>query len=191
MIGFLSGRLIKATGGQIILSVHGVGYELSCSEMSLREIENKNFVQLWVYTYVKEDKIQLFGFSSEREKKWFLSLIRIQGIGPKIALQILSVKKGDDLSIMIEKEDINSLASLPKIGKKTAKQMILSLKGCLKEELLKEKSDFDPSRENIASALMNLGFKKEEVEGVTDKIDHNMDFQKGMREALSLLKPQI
>ena len=187
MIGFLEGEVLKVNKEDILLNVKGVGYQVFCSESAGLEIKEGRLLPMWIYTYVKEDKIELFGFLTEKEKLWFTSLIKINGIGPKIALKILSFQNTEELQDMIEQEDIKRLSSLPKVGKKMAKQMVLSLKGQLKKMFKtenKEKEKEVQAREDMLSALINLGFKKEEIENILNKIDKDIDIQQGIREAL-------
>lgn len=194
MIGFLEGKALKVEKEEILLNVGGVGYQVFCSESTGLETKDKSSLQLWIHTYVKEDKIELFGFLTQKEKLWFTSLIKINGIGPKIALKILSFQNTEDLAEMIEKEDITRLTSLPKVGKKMAEQMILALKSKLKKELrteTKERRENFPARKEMFSALRNLGFKKEELENILDKMNKNIDVQQGIREALLHLNSQI
>lgn len=194
MIGFLEGQPLKVEKGEVILNVQGVGYQLHCFENIEDRIRGQSSIQIWVYTYVKEDKIELFGFLSRKEKLWFTSLIKINGVGPRTALQILSLQKIENLARMIETEDIHGLSSLPKLGKKMAGQIILSLKGKLKKDLMppeiKSIQNFG-AREEMFSALNHWGFRREEIERAMDKIDGNMDVQQGLLRALSYLRPQV
>ncbi len=194
MIGFLRGRPLFVDGDQLTLDVQGVGYLLLCSLNSLTDVEGQEEVQLWVHTHVREDAIHLFGFSSTLERQVFLSLIKVNGVGPKMALNILSAAPLSRLVEMIESADTKGLSALPKVGKKTAEQMILSLRGKLvlgeggaQAEKLKPLA----AREEIVSALVNLGFRPHEVEKVVDSMDPSFDLQAGVREGLRSLTQQL
>ncbi|HMN69948.1 MAG TPA: Holliday junction ATP-dependent DNA helicase RuvA, partial [Bdellovibrionales bacterium] len=89
MIGYLQGRPLRFGLDNMILLVQGVGYELNCSGPTLQDLDGKQFVEVWVHTHVREDQITLFGFSTELERSMFLSLLKVNGVGPKSALNIL------------------------------------------------------------------------------------------------------
>ena len=193
MIAFLQGDIlsINLINHSLILNVNGVGYELICSQNSLDKMVVGDSFNFHVYTHVKEDALQLYGFYSFLEKQTFLSLLRVNGVGPKMALGILSASPVERLTDMINSGDVKGLVQLPKIGKKTAEQIILSLKGKL--NLLNGGIDKKPSkaRDEIVSALVNLGFKLSEVETVVDQLDDNCGLQDGIREGLAVLSAQV
>lgn len=185
MIGYIEGEPLYTSKEKMILKTPGgIGYEIYCSKNTLFQIQDQSFVKLWIHTYIKEDKMDLFGFQSLEEKTWFLSLIKVNGIGPKIALQILSSKSLSELSYMIEEGDIKGLSHLPKVGKKMAEQMILALKGQLKGILKDSEKKAFPAHEQITSALYNLGFKRDEVNKVLSTMDRGLEVQEGIRKAL-------
>lgn len=187
MIGYLVGRPLVASADNLILNVQGVGYELSCSQSTLGDVEGRDFCELWVHTHVREDVIQLFGFSKPVEKQLFLSLIKVNGIGPKMALTILSATRLENLIRMIEEADAKGLSQLPKVGKKTAEQMILSLQGKLVRTEDEKNLGLFPARGEIVSALVNLGFRLQDVEKVVDQMPSHVDVQQGVRKGLSAL----
>ncbi|RME15658.1 MAG: Holliday junction branch migration protein RuvA [Bdellovibrio sp.] len=190
MIAFLQGTRVFQDKDSLILNVQGVGYELYCSQNTLNDLEGKSVLKLWVHTHVREDQITLFGFSSQAEKQLFMSLIKVSGIGPRLAIKILSGARIDSILQMIEEGDVKGLTSLPKIGKKTAEQMILSLKGKL-VGLGHPVSTSSSVKGDIRSALVNLGFHPQEVERVVAQLDPQIDFQEGVRKGLSELSQQI
>jgi Holliday junction DNA helicase RuvA len=188
MIGYLKGQVLEVTLETALLTVQGVGYELSCSAMSLSQLQGslgKDAV-LWVHTHVREDALQLFGFVDKTEKQLFLSLLKVNGIGPKMALNILSGASLQQLQMMIENEDVKGLSKLPKVGKKTAEQMILTLKGKLISAGGAEAASRSPQRE-LASALLNLGFRSQDVDRVVAKIPKETDLESGLKTALAAL----
>jgi holliday junction DNA helicase RuvA len=186
MIGYLQGRPLKIENDTILLLVQGVGYELHCSQSTLADSEGKPVVELWVYTHVREDALQLFGFSTELEKRIFLSLLKVNGVGPKSANSILSGARAEQICDWIEEANVKALSALPKIGKKTAEQIILSLQGSLVRVTGEAKTKF-PNRPQIVSALVNLGFRLGDVEKVVDQMTPDTDFSAGIRQGLSAL----
>ena len=188
MIGYLQGRPLRVSADSLILLVQGVGYELSCSTQTLQSLDGRSFVELWVYTHVREDALQLFGFASETEKTMFLSLLKVNGIGPKSALNMLSGAPVDQIMGWIEDANAGALSKLPKVGKKTAEQIVLTLQG----KLVRAGGESVASsrfvtRPQIISALVNLGFRIGDVEGVVDQMSPDTDLESGVRQALSAL----
>lgn len=189
MIAYLKGELRSSSDDSMIVVTNGVGYELICSANTIDGFFGEAEVELHVYTHVREDQISLFGFHSLVEKKLFLSLIKVNGIGPKLAVTILSAAKVSDIVDLIENSDAKGLAKLPRIGKKTAEQMILSLKGKLvtsEEEPAARSAGVAPKIE-VVSALVNLGFRINEVEPVVEELDATLSVEDQIRKGLSLL----
>lgn len=128
MIGFLNGKIISAKPTKILLDVSGVGYSISISINTFEKISDKESVSLFIYTSVKEDSITLFGFYSEPEKEMFELLISVNGVGPRLALNILSGIQTDDLKTAIQVNDVSRIIAVPGIGRKTAERLVLELK---------------------------------------------------------------
>jgi Holliday junction DNA helicase RuvA len=187
MIGYIQGRPVRSSGDTILVLVAGIGYELHCSKNTVDSLEGKTFVELWVHTHVREDALQLFGFINERERELFLSLLKVNGIGPKSALNILSGAQSHQLLDWIENENVSALSKLPKVGKKTAEQMILTLKGKLVRAENEAPSARTTTRAQIVSALVNLGFRGTEVEKVVDQMKPDTDLETGLRQGLAAL----
>lgn len=206
MIAQLKGFITEVTPESAILDVNGVGYEVVCSLNTLAELQADLLggtgatskpskpVLIHTYTHVREDILQLFGFASKTEKQLFTTLLKVNGIGPKMAINILSGASVDQLMTMIEAEDVKALSKLPKVGKKTAEQMILALKGKLviqepeaKKMASKSTSQLSLSHREISSALVNLGFRPVDVEKVVSQMPNNIDLQEGIRQGLSAL----
>lgn len=184
MIGYISGSVKFMETTHVIIDVNGVGYELQCSTNTLSDLELGSQSALWVHTHVREDALQLFGFSSQVEKKLFESLLKVSGIGPKMAIQILSGASLDYIIDAIESKNIEALTDLPKVGKKTAEQMILTLKGKL---VMDAPSQAAAAGGDLISALTNLGFKPAAVQEVVKKIDGSLSFEDRIRRALAEL----
>jgi Holliday junction DNA helicase RuvA len=168
MIGQLRGRLVQKKPNQILVDVQGVGYELSIPLTSFYELPDEgNEVTLKVHTHVREDALALFGFCTQRERDLFLKLIAISGIGPKLAVVILSGGKVEELAQAIADGNLSRLTSIPGIGRKTAERLVLELKGQITPFLLPEQvraagaaAGADGLQEDILSALVNLGYPR-------------------------------
>lgn len=185
MIGYVSGVAKFVEANNLIVDVNGVGYELMCSSNTMMDIQLEGPVTLWVYTHVREDALQLFGFSSKVEKKLFESLLKVNGIGPKMATTILSGASLDKIIDAIEAKDIKSLTALPKVGKKIAEQMILTLKGQLVFD--ESKSPQAQAHDDVYSALINLGFRSNDVQLVLKELGGELNFEDKLRKALATL----
>ena len=189
MIAFLTGKIKFMGSENIILDVNGVGYEIQASTKTLNNLAVTDHTELWIHTYVREDSLKLYGFSSSLEKKIFLSFIGINGVGPKLALLILSaVPSLEEMLDMIEQADIKRLTQLPRVGKKTAQQMIFSLKGKLKETWLEVDQDLLKSRQDLSAALKGLGFRSAEVQAALDNIQLEQNMETNLKKALSYLQ---
>jgi len=193
VIARLIGELIEVTDESCVLLCSGVGYELQASLSTLAELQalkiaQKNNVQLYVHTHVREDALQLFGFLTAIEKTMFLSLLKVNGIGPKSAVNILSGATVNQIAAMIEAEDVKALSKLPKVGKKTAEQMILSLKGKLviATDEKSAKKTANTHQQQISSALINLGFRTQDVEKVVSQMSTE-SVEEGIRQGLAAL----
>lgn len=187
MIAFLTGQIIDQDENLITLLCRGVGYEVCCSDNTLAQIATQKVVQLSIYTHVREDALQLYGFASKLEKQLFMSLLKVNGIGPKLAIQILSGASLEQIIQAIENKDIKMLTSLPRVGKKTAEQMVLTLKGVL---VSADEQKFTPLanvHKEIYSALVHLGFRSQDVEQVLAKLPEGVEFEQGVRESLRQL----
>lgn len=192
MIAYLKGTLIQKTTSQVILDIGGVGYRVSIPLSTYLKLGDVNDVEeLHIYTHVTDSSLALYGFYSEKEKKLFLKLINISGIGPKIALNILSGIESSDLEDAIRRSDVARISLIPGIGKKTAMRIALELqeKLDLKEKVLETQSIKE--KEDLISALMNLGFKRREVQKIVDEclqtFSSDAGFDMLLRESLKKL----
>jgi Holliday junction DNA helicase RuvA len=190
MIGSLRGKLIYKKPDYIIVEVCGVGYHINVPLNILSILpEEGSDVFLHIHTHVREDSLQLYGFSSEDEKKVFLTLLGITGIGPKMAINILSGISHNDLLHAIEKEDVAMLCRIPGLGKKTAHRLILELR----EKLPTARGKRDRMFEDTLSALINLGYKKSvAIESLEKAYKKSVsggysDIEKLLKEALKYL----
>jgi holliday junction DNA helicase RuvA len=192
MIAYLRGKLLEVTSDSAVLDVQGVGYEASCPAGTLDELRLQigQELRLWIYTHVREDALQLFGFSSRQEKEVFISLLKVNGVGPKSALAVLSGAKYDKIISFIESGDAKALSNLPKVGKKTAEQIILTLQGKL-VRVENAKSKRSENLEKIQFALVNLGFKSQSVEEFLTGLPADITVEEGIRRGLTNLSKVI
>lgn len=167
MIGYLKGKIISAKPTQIILDVNNVGYLIHISISTFEKISDQNEVSLYIHTYVREDALNLYGFYTEAEKEMFELLISISGIGPKVALSILSGISVEELQIAIQSENVSRLVSVPGVGRKTAERIVLELKSKVGfiETTASKGIDFTIKQEAVL-ALTTLGYNQK----VADKI---------------------
>ncbi|MDX2495852.1 MAG: Holliday junction branch migration protein RuvA [Desulfuromusa sp.] len=168
MIALLTGQLVYRTPEQIIIDVAGVGYRLQIPLSTFYALPEEGKVQLQVHTHVKEDAINLFGFSSKVEKDLFILLISVSGVGPKLAITTLSHIPSKDLALALSQGDIPRLVAIPGIGKKSAERLVLELQDKATayaiSAAITPTDSHTPSTENFhqdaLSALVNLGYKE-------------------------------
>jgi Holliday junction DNA helicase RuvA len=196
MIGYLKGNLVEVSPESAVIDVGGVGYEILASANTLSDLQNllgKEMI-VWIHTHVREDAFQLFGFITKEEKNLFLSLLKVNGVGPKMALSILSGARVPQIYEMIENSDAKALSTLPKVGKKTAEQIVLTLKGKL---VLIEKNEAVAKKKiigvhpDISSALLNLGFKPLAVEQFVSSLPKDAEVEDGVRKGLAALSSPL
>jgi Holliday junction DNA helicase RuvA len=180
MIGSLRGRLTAKSPEGIIIEAGGVGYEVSVPVSVLSDLPDiGDNVFLFIHTNVKNEAIELYGFLDEQGRRVFRTLLNITGVGPKLSLNILSGTSVDDFLQAIETEDIGLLTRLPGVGKKTAQRILFELK----EKLPLSLEIKDRAYDDTLSALVNLGYKKSQVQEALEKA-----YQEGIRDIESLLK---
>lgn len=178
MIAHLSGTLLSKQATSVILEVAGVGYEVSIPLSTFYELEDPgSSVQLRIYTHVREDALQLYGFKTARERELFLRLISVSGIGPKLGITLLSGMSADEMIASIRTNNLAKLTLIPGVGRKTAERLVMelrdkvaSLSSAELEEELGIKSDTsaapteDSMRADALSALLNLGYQRNAAE---------------------------
>jgi len=192
MIGFLRGRIIRKQTDLLILDVQGVGYMAGIPLSTFLRIgEVGEAVELYVHTHVTDNSMSLYGFAGEDEKDTFLKLISISGIGPKIALNILSGIEVSDLEEAIRAGDVARISLVPGIGKKTAMRIALELQEKLTTKDKLPTGSPSQEKEDLISALMNMGFKRREVEKVVEntlrELTKEAGFENLLRESLRRL----
>ena len=169
MIGYLKGNLLFADDGVAVIDVNGVGYEVICSGAVYAELLKNRYGEVYTYTAVKEDGVSLYGFVSQEEKKIFLKLVSVSGVGPKMGIAVLSSMNVKDLTAKIAFGDVKGLSQVKGLGKKTAERIVLELRDKLGAAVsdgdgVSAVSGFDSGEEtdDAIVALMGLGFSRAE-----------------------------
>lgn len=182
MIAHLSGTLLSKQATSVIVDVGGVGYEVTIPLSTFYDLEDSGApVQLRIYTHVREDTLQLFGFKTIRERELFLKIISVSGIGPKLGITLLSGMSADELIASIRTNDLARLTLIPGIGRKTAERLVIELREKvtaltstqLEEELSARAAASgevtqDSIRSDALSALLNLGYQRSAAEKAID-----------------------
>ncbi|MBI4374500.1 MAG: Holliday junction branch migration protein RuvA [Deltaproteobacteria bacterium] len=196
MIASLTGRLKQKNVSEIIVDVGGVGYRVIVSKETFSQLPPiDQEVLLLIYTHIREDEISLYGFTREIEKLFFQKLISVSGVGPKLALTILSGISTIELISALRSEDLVRLTSIPGIGKKTAERIIVDLKDKLTDMngALPSGVKKDGRRQlydDILSALVNLGYNRFHAERTISQmaLADGVTLQQHVREALKMLR---
>ncbi len=200
MIAQIRGLLIQKDPGSVVVEAGGIGYQLFVSLNTFYDLpEIRESVLLHAHTHVREDLLQLFGFSTALERELFQILIGVSGIGPKLALNILSGISPRDLLHSLDRRDIDRLISVPGIGRKIAERMLLDLQE--KARKIEGRLALPPAAEvfpggvadDVISALVNLGYKKNQAEKAAQSVfRQNPDFplEKALKETLKILATQ-
>tara|TARA_B100001123_G_scaffold330354_2_gene372257 strand:- start:456 stop:1055 length:600 start_codon:yes stop_codon:yes gene_type:complete len=197
MIAFLRGQVLDKQPNRLIVDVQGVGYELHVPLSTYYNVgEPGTEVELRVYTHVREEALQLYGFLTTLEQKVFEHLIGVNGIGPKLALAVLSGMENAEFIVgCVQRGDVAQLTRIPGVGKKTAERIVLELKDRLLK--LTDASDLAaPSatetklREDLVSALLNLGYHRPLAQKAVDVVINegsDVSFEKALKSALQEL----
>ena len=177
MIAHLSGTLLAKQATSVILDVGGVGYEVTIPVTTFYDLEEiGGQVALRIYTHIREDVLQLYGFRTARERELFMLLISVSGIGPKSGIAMLSGMSADEIITALRTNNLARLTSIPGVGRKTAERLVIELRDrmaalsspALEEELAAQAKGAPPSedalREDTLSALLNLGYQKPAAE---------------------------
>lgn len=193
MIALISGKIVYKGISHVIVDVQGVGYRIFIPLTTFYELpETGQIITLHIHTNVKEDAINLFGFNTVQERDLFQLMISVSGIGPKIAMNILSGISASEFLNAISGGNVNKLIRIPGVGKKMAERLILELK----EKVLKKMMlDAVPSAgvqsrvddilmEDVLSALVNLGYKSNVAQDALDKVLHSSEEELGMDKLL-------
>lgn len=174
MIAHLTGTLLEKHLQRLVVQVGGVGYEVHVPLSTLYAVGEPGApVALHIHTHVREDALQLFGFAAPLELSLFERLIGISGIGPKVALAVLSGIEPADLVRAIRQADLGRLTRIPGVGKKTAERMVVELRDRLPVSAGEEAPAAEPAddvRADVLSALANLGYQRAAAEKAIDRV---------------------
>ena len=186
MIARLRGAPVARTVEGLVLDVAGVGYLVAASAGALRKADGATEIVVETYLHVREDALQLYGFADAGERELFVQLLTVNGVGPKVALAIVSGSSVGELRRAIALEDIARFQAIPGIGKKTAERIVLELKGKLGTE---EVTPFSvvagvPAHLTARAALVELGYSVLEAEQALASIDPDLPAEERIRLAL-------
>ena len=190
MIGRLSGILLEKNPPQILLDVQGVGYELSVpmsTFYNLPALHEK--VVLHTQLIVREDAHLLYGFLSNEERVAFRQLLKISGVGPKLALSVLSGLSLNDLAAAVANKEAGRLTKIPGVGKKTAERLLLELQGkfSVSGASVAQGAAVSSSNNDIVNALLALGYSEKEADWAAKQLSQDGGVSDGIRQALKLL----
>ncbi|WP_348946459.1 Holliday junction branch migration protein RuvA [Chitinibacter sp. FCG-7] len=194
MIGRLTGKLLEKQPPQILLDVGGVGYEVDVPMSTFYVLPHLGeATTLFTHLVVREDAQLLYGFATREERNSFRTLIKVSGIGAKIALAVLSGMTADELALAVASEDIKRLSAVPGIGKKTAERLVLELRGKLATGGLVSMPGELPlattpdDRSDILNALLALGYNEREANLAMKALPADASVSDGIRMALKSL----
>jgi Holliday junction DNA helicase RuvA len=195
MIAFLRGRVLEKQPNRIIIDVQGIGYEVHVPLSTYYDVGDEGAdVAVRVHTHVREDALQLYGFITDLERQLFERLIGISGIGPRLAIAVLSGVDARDLLTAVQRGDVARLTAIPGIGKKTAERIVLELRDRLSQLAPPPAPGTAPAapegermRGDLVSALLNLGYHRPQAEKAADsavKANDDATFEQALKHAL-------
>lgn len=166
MLGYIKGKILHAEDGVVLLENGGIGYEIVCSAAVYARLLNEGEGEVYTFLAVREDDVSLYGFVSIEEKKMFLKLTGVSGVGPKMGIGILSSMNLGQLAAAIATSDVKTLSSVKGLGKKTAERLVLELREKVSSSDLPSGEPVLPTAkeadEDAVAALMTLGFTRAE-----------------------------
>lgn len=190
MIGRLRGTFVGRRSETIVVDVGGVGYEVNVTTRTMADLPGLGEeIVLHTHLHVREDAMTLFGFASDRDQELFRILLSGSGIGPKVALAMLSTMTADELHAAIVGEDADALCVVPGIGKRTAQKIVLELKPKL-SGLAVTGAPAGPGRQQVRDALEGLGYGPAEIGSVLGEVDSSLSVAEQIRSALQALGAQ-
>lgn len=184
MIDFLTGKIVSVKPGKLTIQVGSIGFSVKIPLRTSQILRSDQEVRIYTTMVLREEEVEVYGFMEYYEKELFDELIKISGIGPRTAMNIISTYNREELQGIIENDDVKSLSKVPGIGKKTAQRILLELKGVL--PVIQRERDI--KYEDVLSALVNLGYKKIDVKEVLGRIyTKDKDEAALIKESLNLL----
>jgi len=183
MIGYIAGKVIDKSTDCLVVKTDGIGYEIFVPEEILASASEGAFINLYTHLYVREDTMNLYGFSDRESRELFRSLISVSGVGPKTALDVLSSASVTEIKEAVSKAQADLFSAVSGIGKKTARRIIIDLQSKLGQAAELDLTE-EPEKEEALQALVNLGYRKKEAVRALRGIDTNLPPEKQLKEAL-------
>lgn len=188
MIGRLTGMLVEKHPPQLVVDVQGIGYEVDVPMSTFYNLPGLGEkLTLLTHFVVREDAQQLYGFLTAKEREAFRILIRITGVGPKLALSVLSGLSVDELAQAVAMQETGRLVKIPGVGKKTAERLLLELKGKLADALPTAAGAPATVAHDALNALMALGYSDKEATPALKQLPEGLSLEESIRQALKLL----
>ncbi len=190
MISFLNGVLFETTHDSVVINVNGIGFQVFLSTNDISKLYSKKdeTIFLYIYSQYKEDGVTLFGFLEKSAKSGFLDLIKVDGVGGKLALKILSFYDVDELFAHIENEDIDSLKKIGGVGPKMAAKLIFHMKG----KIPKERENINNLEKDLILSLTNLGYDESVVrEKIKKEKPSTNNFEAEFKKLLKMLSGKL
>jgi holliday junction DNA helicase RuvA len=180
VIARLRGNAVARTAEGLVLDVSGVGYLVQATPAALRNADSRGEVTVETYLHVREDALQLFGFADRAERELFVQLLGVNGVGPKVALAIVSGSPTSELRRAIVTENVARFQAIPGIGKKTAERIVLELK----EKIVEGADALSTSDLTARDALVELGYSVVDAERALAEVDEELPVEEQIRAAL-------
>ena len=188
MIGRIQGVVVEKNFPQVIVSCNGVGYEIDVPMSTFYPLPRAGEeVTLLTHLVVREDAHLLYGFMTAGERTAFRQLLKVSGVGPKVALSVLSGLSVDDLAAAVASDDSARLTKVPGIGKKTAERLVLELRDKLPKAVGAPRSDGSAAGNDVANALLALGYNDREAQAAVKQLSAELPLADAIRQALKLL----
>lgn len=183
MLGFIRGLVIKSERKKVLIENQGIGYWVGVSSNTVVKLTGSPTAELYLHHHVREDDESLFGFLTGEDQSFFESLIKISGIGPKVALSIMDAGNLSEIRSAIQSSDVNFFTNIPGIGKKNATKVVLELKDKVSQGTFE---DID-SRSQLYKGLESLGYSRSEIKAAIGKVDASLKIEDQLRQALRVI----
>lgn len=188
MIGRIAGMLAEKNPPQVVVVAHGVGYEIDVPMSTFYHLPRTGEnVELLTHLVVREDAHLLYGFLTAGERTAFRQLLKVSGVGPKVALAVLSGLSVDDLAVAIASQDAARLTKVPGVGKKTAERLVLELRDKLVPAAAGGRAQASPARGDVVNALLALGYNDREAQAAVKELPAELALADAIRQALKHL----
>lgn len=181
MYNYITGKIDYVTANSVVIDNNGIGYNIFVANPYAYDIGSE--VKIYTYTHQNEYESSLYGFKTREEKDFFLRLINVKGLGPKVALPMFATSSLDGIIDAIERENVLYLTKFPKVGEKLARQIILDLKG----KLAPGKESGSNVSGELVDALESLGYKNADIKKILPKIDNSVSIEEQIKQALRMM----